>query len=219
MAKHAPEAKTQIALSAGAPYGAISVNKDRCTLCKACIGACPEAALLDSPDAPRLRFIEANCVQCGLCASTCPEDAIQLVPRLTIGAQAKEPVTLNEAEPCNCVRCGKAYGTKQLVDNMLGKLAGHSMYAGAGALRRLQMCADCRVIDMMENKQEASIFDVRNRASRSSPSRPRNRRGRISTACWRGFSTRRRTRRSLRRSPWRTSSRRRMKRSPPAGAG
>ena len=161
LAKHAPEAKTQIALSPGAPYGAISVNKDRCTLCKACIGACPEAALLDSPDAPRLRFIEANCVQCGLCASTCPEDAIQLVPRLTIGAQAKEPVTLNEAEPCNCVRCGKAYGTKQLVDNMLGKLAGHSMYAGAGALRRLQMCADCRVIDMMENKQEASIFDVR----------------------------------------------------------
>ena len=76
------------------------------------------------------------------------------------GAQAKEPVTLHEAEPYHCVRCGKPFGTKQLVDNMLGKLAGHSMYAGAGALKRLQMCGDCRVVDMMETKPEASIFDV-----------------------------------------------------------
>ena len=58
------------------------------------------------------------------------------------------------------MRCGKPFGTKQLVDNMLGKLAGHSMYTGAGALKRLQMCGDCRVVDMMENKQEASIFQV-----------------------------------------------------------
>ena len=160
LARHAPTPQKQIALTTGAPFGGITVNKDRCTLCKACIGACPEAALLDSPDAPRLRFIEANCVQCGLCANTCPEDAIRLVPRLTIGPAAKEPLTLNEAEPFNCVRCGKPYGTKVMVDNMLAKLAGHSMFAGDGALRRLQMCADCRVVDMMENRQEANIFDV-----------------------------------------------------------
>jgi hypothetical protein len=48
-----------------------------------------------------------------------------------------------------------------MVDNMLGKLAGHSMFAGGGSLRRLQMCADCRVVDMMENKDEISIQDVK----------------------------------------------------------
>jgi ferredoxin len=159
LAKHAPTPKDLIALAAGAPFGAITVNKDTCTLCKACIGACPEAALLDSPEAPRLRFIERNCVQCGLCASTCPEDAIRLVPRLTIGAQAKEAVTLNQADPFNCVRCGKPFGTRQMVENMLGKLGGHSMFAGG--TRRLQMCGDCRVVDMMENKAEATIHDVR----------------------------------------------------------
>ena len=160
LARHAPTAKDEIALGAGAPYGAITVNKDRCTLCKACIGACPEAALLDAPEAPRLRFIERNCVQCGLCMNTCPEDAIRLVPRLNLRAEAKEPVTLAEAEPFNCVRCGKPFGTRQLVDNMVAKLGGHSMFAGAGALKRLQMCGDCRVVDMMENKREATIFDV-----------------------------------------------------------
>jgi ferredoxin len=137
------------------------VNKQTCTLCKACIGACPEAALLDSPETPQLRFIERNCVQCGLCADTCPEDAIALVPRLLLGAQAKEAVVLNEADPFNCVRCAKPFGTRQMVDNMLGKLGGHSMFAGGNALRRLQMCADCRVVDMMDNKAEATIHDVK----------------------------------------------------------
>jgi ferredoxin len=151
----------EIKLGAGAPFGTLLVNKQTCTLCKACIGACPESALLDSPDTPSLRFIERNCVQCGLCADTCPEEAIQLLPRLLLGAQAKEPVVLNEAQPFHCIRCAKAFGTKQMVDNMLGKLGGHSMFAGPEALRRLQMCADCRVVDMMENRTEASIYDYR----------------------------------------------------------
>jgi ferredoxin len=153
---HRPD---EIPLKSGAPFGAITVNRDSCTLCKACIGACPEAALLDSPETPALRFIERNCVQCGLCAATCPEDAITLVPRLLLGPQAKEPVTLNQAEPFHCVRCGKPFGTRQMVENMTGKLGGHAMFAGGAGLRRLQMCGDCRVVDMMENRSEATIFD------------------------------------------------------------
>jgi len=161
LAKYAPRTAEEIALPAGAPFGALVVNKQACTLCKACIGACPEAALLDAPDVPRLRFIERNCVQCGLCADTCPEDAIRLVPRLLLGAQAKNPVTLSEAEPFNCVRCGKPFATKAMIDAMLGKVGGHAMFAGGGALKRLQMCADCRVVDMMSAKDEPSILDYR----------------------------------------------------------
>jgi ferredoxin len=159
LAKHAKQAPEEIALPAGAPFGALVVNKETCTLCKACIGACPEAALLDAQDAPQLRFIERNCVQCGLCVDTCPEDAIRLVPRLLLGAQAKQPVVLNEAEPFNCVRCGKPFGTKAMIDSMLVKVGGHSMFAGGGALKRLQMCADCRVVDMMNAKDESSIHE------------------------------------------------------------
>ncbi|TAK82163.1 MAG: 4Fe-4S ferredoxin [Betaproteobacteria bacterium] len=157
--REAPRPDELIALGGKAPFGAITVNKQTCTLCKACIGACPEGALLDAPDAPQLRFIERNCVQCGLCAATCPEHAIALVPQLRLGAQAKQPVVLHEAEPFHCVRCGKPFGTRQMVGNMLGKLSGHSMFAGGNALRRLQMCGDCRVIDMMENRSEATIVD------------------------------------------------------------
>jgi len=161
LAKLAPAPQGEVALGAGAPYGRVLVNRKTCTLCMACVGACPASALLDGRDRPMLKFIERNCVQCGLCVTTCPEDAITLAPRLLLTAQAKQEVVLNEAAPFNCVRCGKPFGTRQMVDNMLGKLSGHSMFAGDGALKRLQMCADCRVVDMMENKNEATIFDVK----------------------------------------------------------
>ncbi|MDH4190203.1 MAG: 4Fe-4S binding protein [Betaproteobacteria bacterium] len=159
LAQHAPKRVESIALPAGAPFGSLAVNKSACTLCKACIGACPEGALLDAPDTPSLRFIEWNCVQCGLCASTCPEKAVTLVPRLLLGAQAKEPVTLNQAEPFDCVRCGKPFGTRQMVEAMLGKIGTHPMFAGGAGARRLQMCADCRVVDMMDNRAETNVFD------------------------------------------------------------
>ncbi len=161
LAKQAPKPQEEIGLGAGAPYGQVLVNRQTCTLCMACVGACPESALVDGRDRPMLKFIERNCVQCGLCEKTCPENAITLAPRLLLTPQAKQEVVLNEAEPFNCVRCGKPFGTRQMVDNMLGKLSGHSMFAGGGSLKRLQMCADCRVVDMMENKDEISIQNLK----------------------------------------------------------
>ena len=135
------------------------MNRSTCTLCLACVGACPSSALLDAKDAPQLKFIERNCVQCGLCASTCPEDAITLTPRLALGPAAMNPTVLNETEPFQCVRCSKPFGTRQMIDSMLTRLTGHTMFGSAAALKRLQMCADCRVLDMMEAKDSASIFE------------------------------------------------------------
>ncbi|MBI2294702.1 MAG: 4Fe-4S binding protein [Betaproteobacteria bacterium] len=157
--KHAPGPKEEVPLAAGAPYGRINVNKQTCTLCMACVAACPEAALLDSQEKPQLRFIERNCVQCGLCEKTCPEDAISLAPRLLLGRQAQEAAVLNESEPFHCVRCGKPFATKQMIENMVGRLSAHSMFGTDAQRRRLHMCADCRVIDMTEHEGEMSIFD------------------------------------------------------------
>ena len=116
--------------------------------------------MADNPETPQLRFIERNCVQCGLCEATCPENAITLVPRLNLADDAKKPVVLNQAQPFHCVRCGKAFGTKQMIDSMTARLTTHSMFSGGVALKRLQMCADCRVVDMMDNKNEVSILDA-----------------------------------------------------------
>ncbi len=159
LAKHAPMPQEEIPLAAGALFGGVAVNRETCTLCMACAGACPESALVDGRDTPMLKFVERNCVQCGLCVNTCPESALTLVPRLNLRESARQEIAINEAEPFNCVKCGTPFGTRQLIESMTAKLSGHSMWAGDGALRRLMMCADCRIVDMMDNKNEARILD------------------------------------------------------------
>jgi ferredoxin len=160
LAAHAPVPQQRIALPKGSPYGTITINRDTCTMCLACVGSCPEAAILDSIEAPQVRFIESKCVQCGICVSTCPEHAIALEPRLDLTPAARAPRVLNEAAVFQCVSCGKALGTQKMIENMLGKLAGHSMFAAPGALDRLKMCADCRVVDLIKNENSVDIRDL-----------------------------------------------------------
>lgn len=157
--QHAPVRRDVIPLPAAAPYGSLRVNTDTCTLCMACVGACPENALADNPEAPQLRFIEANCVQCGLCANTCPEHAIALEPRLLLTREARQLRVLNEAAVFACIGCGKPMGTQKMVEQMIAKLSGHSMFAGPEQLARLRMCGDCRVRDLVANENGVDILN------------------------------------------------------------
>jgi ferredoxin len=132
-------------LSAGAPFGEIRVDKERCTLCLACVSTCPERALADGHDLPQLKFIEANCVQCGLCQKACPEQAIELAPRYLFDAQAaRQPRLLKEEAAFRCVECGKPFATAAMIRAITERLQHHPMFQGPN-LRRLLMCEECRV--------------------------------------------------------------------------
>lgn len=138
----------RIALPQGSPFGAVAVNTQGCTLCLACVSACPTHALRDDPDRPALRFAEADCVQCGLCRATCPENVITLAPRLDLAAWAGGAVTLKQEEPYPCLKCGTPFGTRASIDRIVAKLEGqHWMFSGANAKRidLLRMCETCRV--------------------------------------------------------------------------
>lgn len=129
----------------GAPYGAVLVDTDACTLCLSCVSLCPSGALGDNQDKPQLRFQEDACLQCGLCANVCPEDAITYEPRLDLTDAALRQEVLNEEEPFSCVECGSLFGSKSAIDRITEKLTGHSMFDDPAKLRMIQMCADCRV--------------------------------------------------------------------------
>ncbi|MBX6317309.1 4Fe-4S binding protein [Pigmentiphaga sp.] len=162
---HAPNpAGEAVPLPAGAPgagslLGSLAIDKEACTLCMSCVGACPASALLDNAEAPQLRFVEKNCTQCGLCVKTCPERALQLEPRLLLTPERKQPRVLNETAPFHCVRCGKPFGTRKAIEAMLGRLGGHPMFQGE-ALERLKMCGDCRVVDLYSASGEIRITDI-----------------------------------------------------------
>lgn len=141
-----PDAAAPLPLPDGAPYGAVIVNQDSCTLCLSCASLCPSGALLDNPDKPQLRFQEDACLQCGICATVCPENAITLEPRFDPSNSAYGQQVLNEEEPFCCIECGKAFGVRSTVEKIMEKLAGkHSMFTEGGAGRLIQMCDDCRI--------------------------------------------------------------------------
>jgi len=151
----APAPRRSAGLPDGAPFGEIKLDRDACTLCMACVSVCPVSALSDGRDLPQLNFVEWNCVQCGLCEKACPEDAIRLSPRFVYDQRLRnDRRVLNEEEPFCCVSCGKPFATRSMMDRMSEKLKGHWMFQDADALRRLQMCEDCRVKDMFVRETE-----------------------------------------------------------------
>ncbi|KYK27211.1 ferredoxin [Thermoplasmatales archaeon SG8-52-1] len=54
---------------------AVSINKEKCNACGACVDSCPVEAL-------KLKDIavvdEETCIDCGTCVDECPEGAISL---------------------------------------------------------------------------------------------------------------------------------------------
>ncbi len=133
-------------LPENAPYGAVLVDKDACTLCLSCASLCPAGALGDNPDKPQLRFQEDACLQCGLCTHVCPENAISLVPQFNTSDAALSQQVVHEEEPFECVECGTPFGVKSTIERIVEKLEGkHAMFATSDAARMIRMCDDCRV--------------------------------------------------------------------------
>ena len=149
----AAQPKEVVSLPPGSMFGQLNLEQQACTLCMGCVSVCPGNALAAGGESPALRFIEANCLQCGVCEKACPESAISLEPRLHFDVNVVNALrTLKEEEPFLCISCHKPFATKGMIDKMTEKLRGHWMFDNPKSLKRLQMCEDCRVVDMFDEK-------------------------------------------------------------------
>ena len=146
VAAMADKIEAPIPLPVGAPYGAIEIDSDKCTLCLACVSLCPTGALNDHPDRPEVQFTENACVQCGVCESTCPETAITLKPQLDLSKDALSARALHGEEPFECISCGKPFGVASTINRIVEKLENqHWMYTNSDNVQLIKMCDDCRV--------------------------------------------------------------------------
>jgi len=118
----APNSIDLVPLEAGAPFGSLDIDVEGCTLCLACVSACPTQALGDDPERPTLRFAERLCVQCGLCAATCPEKVIRLKSQIDFAAWNAPARIVKQEEPLDCIACGKAFGTRATIERVVTKL-------------------------------------------------------------------------------------------------
>jgi ferredoxin len=164
--KQSKKLQEQIELPEGAPFGTAIINSESCTLCLACVGACPGKALQDGSnrEVPEVFFIESNCIQCNVCTLTCPEQAIEISPRIIFDREKRNrPRALNQDIPFACISCGKGFAPTSIISKMTKKLKDHYMFQGPRALDRLKMCEDCRVVDIVQDDSAMSgRFDTLN---------------------------------------------------------
>jgi len=156
LASRLQPAVDEVELPAPAPFGEALIDPGKCTLCMACVGACPGRALQDGSnrDVPEVFFVESNCLQCGACVQTCPEDAVTLRPRLLFDREHRNRArSLNSDLPFACISCGKPFASTSVINKMQDKLKGHYMFGSQRALDRLKMCEDCRVADIVDDPE------------------------------------------------------------------
>jgi ferredoxin len=145
-----------IDLPAGAPFGSVEIDENACTLCMACVGACPGKALQDGSnrEIPEVFFIESNCIQCDTCTQTCPEDAISISPRMILDREKRsQSRVLHQDIPFACISCGKPFAPTSVINKMNDSLKDHYMFKTPRALDRLKMCEDCRVADIVQDPE------------------------------------------------------------------
>jgi len=154
--QHIEKTRELVSLPAGAPFGTATIDEKRCTLCMACVGACPGKALQDGSnrELPEIFFIESNCIQCGACTQTCPEDAISISPRMIFDREKRnQSRALNQDVPFGCISCGKPFAPTSVIHKMTDRLKDHYMFKTTRALDRLKMCEDCRVVDIVQDPE------------------------------------------------------------------
>ncbi len=138
-------------LPSSSPYGAISIKTTDCTLCLSCVSACPTDAIKAIETHPGMTFHEQACVQCGLCQQSCPESVIELHPGYNWDKEKRQGRTLlHEEAAAKCICCGKPYAPISMVNMLIKRLEGHSHYQEE-AIKRLSMCEDCRVRDIVQD--------------------------------------------------------------------
>ena len=128
-------------------FGTILCDEQRCSSCLACVGECRIQSLVADSDRFALLQTPILCTQCGACVSLCPEQALTLKPGLALIKDFFAPQLLSRANPMQCKKCGKIFGTRQSFERVMHVLKQKQPEL---SLDLFSYCEDCRVLQMIE---------------------------------------------------------------------
>ncbi len=133
-------------------YGDIIINKETCTLCLSCVGACNVGALMAHPEDNTLRFNPSICTNCAYCEVVCPE-----VNCLTV---IKDKINLNPDyfkqnikaadELFECVECGVPFATVKSIMKIAQTMK-PIFKDDEVRVKTLYCCADCKPKVMLQD--------------------------------------------------------------------
>lgn len=132
-------------------YGKIHINRDTCTLCLSCVGACNVNALIADQSDNSIKFNPSVCTACGYCELSCAEkDTIVLKSgKLELKPQTFEYYELAKDELFKCIECGKEFATKKAVEK-IAQLMAPRFASQPDKVKTLYCCADCKAKVMIK---------------------------------------------------------------------
>lgn len=136
-----------VPVEAGAPWGRIVIDPEKCTLCSACAEVCPSIAIRYFEDAESasaiIGFNEQRCIQCGICATACPEDAIELEPRYAGASESESWENASQGPLTHCTECQRTFIPQKLLEATLDNLRTKGKLSD-DIEKQLRRCPACR---------------------------------------------------------------------------
>jgi ferredoxin len=124
---------------AHSPLGMVMVG-DGCTLCGACVTACPSEALaMEEEENTTLTFRAASCVACGGCEPVCSENVVRVDRATRLSALAEERHVLFQDSSPRCVSCGEPIMPQAMLDRLKKSLKDHPSFEIIS-----KYCMECR---------------------------------------------------------------------------
>lgn len=83
----------------------VAISKTACTMCKECIHACPNGALIyDKTDrSETISLDQGLCTYCGRCIDTCPESALTKAPLVDLTTKTLVERSLHQCKGCKAI--------------------------------------------------------------------------------------------------------------------
>ena len=129
-------------LDASAPGGVVRIDPGECSLCGACVLACPTGAIARSEVEPELILDAARCLGCGRCAAACPEEAVAVIRGVDLQGLRTGPLRLRASIPSwTCARCGTIVDDDPILAPVARRLADHG--ASTTLVASLRRCSSC----------------------------------------------------------------------------
>ncbi|QCD44235.1 4Fe-4S binding protein [Campylobacter mucosalis] len=132
-------------------YGKVEINRDTCTLCLSCVGACNVNALIADKSDNSIKFNPSVCTACGYCELSCAEkDTISLKRgKIELKPQTFTYYELARDELFKCVECGKEFATKKAVEK-IATIMTPRFARQPDKIRTLYCCSDCKAKVMIK---------------------------------------------------------------------